>query len=143
MDAVTSIEGLRVLPLKVIKDDRGAVMHMLRSDSPLFKSFGEIYFSIVNPGITKGWKKHKVMEQNFVVPQGNMKFVFIDDRDSSTTKNNRLEITIGIDNYQLIQVPSNIWYSFSAVGTMPAMIANCATIPHDPNESETKPLDSF
>jgi dTDP-4-dehydrorhamnose 3,5-epimerase len=135
------IEGLFITPLKIIRDERGAVMHMLRSDSPHFKTFGEIYFSVVNPGVTKGWKRHKQMEQNFAVPQGNMKFVFIDHRENSSTKNAKLEIVIGSENYQLISVPPMIWYSFACVGNQSAMITNCASIPHDPNESETLPLD--
>lgn len=140
----TQIDGLIVTPLKIIKDERGAVMHMLRADSPLFKQFGEIYFSVVNPGVTKGWKRHKVMEQNFAVPMGNMKFIFVDKRENSPTKEAIQEITIGPENnYALIHVPAMIWYSFTATGTDTAMIANLASIPHDPSESETAPLEKF
>ena len=39
------IEGVKITPLKQIKDRRGKIMHMLRSDSPIFQNFGEIYFS--------------------------------------------------------------------------------------------------
>ena len=42
-----NIEGVQISPLKIISDERGSVMHMLRSDSQVFKKFGEIYFSTI------------------------------------------------------------------------------------------------
>lgn len=138
-----AIDGIKIIPLKIFKDERGAVMHMIRNDSPHFKQFGEIYFSLTNPGVIKGWKRHKIMEQNFVVPSGNMKFVFKDMRENSPSYNTSQEIIIGVDHYALIQVPAMIWYCFTPVGNESAMIANCATIPHDPSESEVCPLETF
>lgn len=135
------IEGVVIKPLKIFRDERGQVMHMLRCDDPLFKGFGEVYFSTVNVGVVKGWRKHKQMVQSYTIPQGNMKLVVYDDRPQSTTKGDIQEIIFGEDNYQLVQLPALVWYSFSPVGGKPAMIANCANIPHDPNESEQMKLD--
>ena len=42
-----NIEGIKITPLKIISDNRGSVMHMLRSDSDVFQKFGEIYFSTI------------------------------------------------------------------------------------------------
>ncbi len=134
------IHDIKIYPLKRLKDERGMVMHMLRNDSPAFKNFGEIYFSYVLSGVVKGWKKHKLMEQNFCVPVGQMQLVFFDDRKDSPTYGNVFELTCGDENYCLVQVPPMIWYSFKAVGNGPSMIANCATLPHDPSESMTTPL---
>ncbi len=110
-------------------------MHMLRKDSPAFKEFGEVYFSHVFNGVVKGWKKHKLMEQNFCVPVGQIQFVFYDDRQDSPSYGQLQEILCGEQNYCLVQVPPMIWYGFKAVGQGPGMIANCATLPHDPSES--------
>ena len=41
------IEGIKISPLKIISDNRGSVMHMLRNDSKVFEKFGEIYFSTI------------------------------------------------------------------------------------------------
>src|SRR5580698_7037148 len=130
------IEGITIKPLKIIRDERGQVMHMLRSDDPLFKGFGEVYFSVVNAGVVKGWKKHTKMVQSLAIPKGNMKLVIYDDRPDSSSKGEVQEIIIGEDNYQLVQLPPLVWYSFSPIGNFPAMIANCTNIPHDPQESE-------
>ena len=130
------IEGMNIKPLKIFRDARGQVMHMIRRDDPLFKGFGEIYFSVVNPGVVKGWKRHLKMVQSFAIPQGNMKLVIYDDRPDSSSKGEVQEIIFGEDNYQLVQLPALLWYSFSPVGDRAAMITNCASIPHDPKESE-------
>ncbi|MES3037933.1 MAG: dTDP-4-dehydrorhamnose 3,5-epimerase family protein [Bdellovibrionota bacterium] len=140
---VPLLDGVNLVPLKIIKDDRGMVMHMIRSDQPNFKKFGEIYFSVTNPGVTKGWKRHRIMEQNFAVPQGEMEFTLFDDRPASATQGKYQRVQLGLNNYQLLQVPPMIWYCFSTKGSESAMIANCATIPHDPSESETAPLEKF
>lgn len=129
------IEGVLIEPLKCIKDERGEVRHMLRRDAPFFKSFGEVYFSTVNPGYIKGWKMHLEMTQHFAVPVGNLKLVLYDGRDKSPTKGEVQEIEIGINHYRLVRVPPKILYSFSAIGKVPAMIANCVDMPHRPDES--------
>ena len=128
------IKDVHIEPLKIFTDENGKVMHMLRNDSSHYKKFGEIYFSIINPGVVKGWKKHLKMTQYFVVPVGNIKLVIYDKREDSPTIENIQEICFGINNYQMVIIPPLLWYSFKAVGKAPAMIANCTDIPHDPHE---------
>lgn len=48
------IEGLLVVPLRRIPDERGTVFHMLRSSDPHFRGFGEIYFSSIYRDAIKG-----------------------------------------------------------------------------------------
>ena len=67
------IEGVKVIPLRQIPDERGKIMHMLRADDPHFEKFGEIYFSVVFPGVVKGWHLHKEMTLNYAVVSGNIK----------------------------------------------------------------------
>lgn len=129
------IDGLIIEPLKKISDERGTVFHMLRKDNPLFTQFGEIYFSSINPGFIKGWKKHFKITQNFAVPVGNIKLVVYDDRENSPTYRQIEEIFTGIENYQLVQIPPLVWYSFKAEGVSPALIANCIDAPYDSQES--------
>jgi dTDP-4-dehydrorhamnose 3,5-epimerase len=128
------IEGVKVIPLEKIPDERGAVMHMLRRDDPNFIDFGEIYFSIVYPGVIKGWHLHKQMTLNYAVVQGMIKLVIFDGRDSSPTYGEIMELFIGDLNYYLVQIPPGIWNGFKGIGTGSAIVANCATLPHDPDE---------
>jgi dTDP-4-dehydrorhamnose 3,5-epimerase len=130
-----AIDGLIVTPLRQINDARGAVLHMLRSDAPEFTQFGECYFSEVMPGIVKGWKRHRKQTQHLAVPVGRIRFVAFDGNVVQVIELGRP------DAYVRLTVPPGIWYSFGCIGDSPALLANCADMPHDPGESEQKPLD--
>jgi len=135
------IDGVVITPLNQFADHRGKVMHMLRNDSSVFKSFGEIYFSTIIPGAVKAWHFHKRMILNYAVPYGKIKVVLYDDRPNSPTQKEIQEILLGEDHYQLVTIPPLIWNGFQCLGQNPAIVANCASIPHDPGESER--LDAF
>ena len=74
------------------------------------------------------------MTLNYAVPHGQIKFVLYDDRDNSLTKGEIQEVFLGPDNYCLVTVPKMVWNGFKGLGNEAAIVANCATIPHDPNE---------
>lgn len=128
------IDGVLITPLRQILDERGKVMHMLRRDAPHFQGFGEIYFSCVYPGAIKAWHLHRKMVLNYAVPQGRIKLVLYDDREGSSTRGEIQEIFLGIDQYCLVTIPPWVWNGFKGIGQETAIVANCATIPHDPDE---------
>lgn len=133
------IDGVVLTPLRQIFDERGKVMHMLREDSPVFSRFGEIYFSCTHPGAVKAWHLHKEMTLNYAVIHGEIKFVLFDDRVGSLTRGEVQELFISPENYQLVTVPPMIWNGFKSVGEKTAIVANCATLPHNPDEIERRP----
>jgi dTDP-4-dehydrorhamnose 3,5-epimerase len=128
------IQGVSIVPLLQIPDERGKVMHVLKSTDSHFIEFGEIYFSTVFPGAIKGWHIHSKMTINYAVPIGRVKLVLYDDRKSSPTQGQVQEIFIGPDNYVLVTVPPMVWNGFKGVGLVESLVANCASIPHDPTE---------
>jgi dTDP-4-dehydrorhamnose 3,5-epimerase len=139
---VTPIHDLRVTPLRRIPDERGAVLQMLREDDQGFERFGEIYFSLVYPDVVKGWHLHRRMTLNYAVPVGMVKLVCYDDRDGSPTKGAVQELFVGELNYVLVTIPPLIWNGFKGVGDRTALVANCATVAHDPEEIERRdPFD--
>jgi dTDP-4-dehydrorhamnose 3,5-epimerase len=135
------IEGVVISPRKIIPDERGRVMHMLKATDPEFEKFGEIYFSFVFPGVIKGWHLHREMIINYAVPVGMIKLVLFDDRKNSKTKGELMELYVGEGNHCLVKVPPFVWNGFKGVGATTAVVANCANIPHDPNEIER--MDPF
>lgn len=135
------IEGVVVSPRRIIPDERGKVVHMLKATDPEFERFGEIYFSFVYPGVIKGWHLHREMVIHYAVPVGQIKLVLFDDREGSKTRGELMEIFLGQDAHALVKVPVQVWNGFKGVGTVPAVVANCASIPHDPHEIER--LDPF
>jgi dTDP-4-dehydrorhamnose 3,5-epimerase len=135
------IDGVRVTPLRQIPDERGKVMHMLRVDDPHFERFGEIYFSTVYQGVIKGWHLHERMTINYAVPVGAIKLVLFDDREDSKTRGEVQELFVGDGNYFLVTVPPFVWNGFKGIAAPYSVVANCATIPHDP--AEMVRLDPF
>lgn len=128
------IEGVIITPLRKIPDERGSIMHMLRSDSPHFIKFGEIYFSTAYPGVIKGWHEHKKQIQNYAVVDGMIKLVLFDNRKNSKTYKSLQEIFIGDLNYSLVTIPIGIIMGYKCIGNKTSILANCSTIPHDPTE---------
>ncbi|MDD5165796.1 MAG: dTDP-4-dehydrorhamnose 3,5-epimerase family protein [Candidatus Omnitrophica bacterium] len=128
------IDGVIIKELKQISDERGKIMHMLRCDDKHFEKFGEIYFSVVYPGVVKGWHVHKKMTLNYAVVSGAIKLALYDSRPKSPTYKEIQEIFIGEDNYCLVRIPAGVTNGFKGIGTKPAIVANCATLPHDPQE---------
>jgi dTDP-4-dehydrorhamnose 3,5-epimerase len=129
------IDGVLVIPLKRIPDERGTVMHMLKRTDPHFIEFGEIYFSTIYPGVVKGWHKHAEMTLNYACVHGRIKLVLFDDRSGSATKGEIMEIFLGPDNHSLVQIPPGVWNGFKGLGSETAIVANCSTHPHDPSRS--------
>jgi dTDP-4-dehydrorhamnose 3,5-epimerase len=136
------ISGVEVTPLQQIHDERGAVMHMLREDSRVFQRFGEVYFSTVFPGVVKAWHQHKEMTLNYAVVAGEVKLVLFDERVESSTYGKVEEYFLSPQNYLLITVPPGVWNGFKGIGVSTAIVANCSTLPHSPDEILRKPADS-
>ncbi len=133
----SAIEGLTITELRQISDERGSALHMLRCDAPEFTRFGECYFSEILPGALKAWKRHRVQTQNLAVPAGRIRLVVFDDRASSSTKGKLQIFELGRpDAYLRIKIPPGLWYGFACISTVPALIVNCADIPHSPDENE-------
>ncbi len=128
------IEGVKITPLKQIKDERGKIMHMLRSDSPVFKSFGEVYFSTVKPKIIKAWHLHKEATLNYACIKGKVNLVLYDDRESSRTRGKYKSIILSPKEYSLITIPPLIWNGFKGLDKQESIIANCLDLPHNERE---------
>ena len=136
------IDGVVITALRQIVDERGKVMRMLRADDTDFEGFGEIYFSVVNPGVVKAWKKHHRMIQRFAVPVGKIKLVIYDDRQYSPTVGKFQTVEMGEDNYCLVRIPPQVFYGFQGISSSAALIANCTDRGHDPQEIERRePFD--
>ena len=89
-----NIEGIKITPLKIIKDHRGSVMHMLRNDSEVFEEFGEIYFSTILLNKIKAWHLHKEATLNYACISGKVKLVLYDERKTSKTFRTYQELII-------------------------------------------------
>ena len=133
-----NIEQIKITKLSEIKTNNGNVMHIMKKNDETFKSFGEAYFSWIEQNTIKGWKKHKRMTMNLVVPIGSVKFVFF---DPSLLKSK--VITIGEDYYSRITVPPDLWFGFKGIGNCSSLVLNIGSILHDSKEVERLSLDKI
>ena len=121
------IEGVSVKELKVISDDRGKLIEILRSDEPIFEKFGQAYITICKPRVVKGWHYHKVQTDHFVCLLGSAKVVLYDARKNSTTHGQINEFILSWDEQKLVKIPTYVYHGFTALGKQDAMILNIPT----------------
>lgn len=139
-ETISKIDGLTLEPRKIIADERGGVMHMVKA-SEIEGPIAEVYFSIIKPQVNKGWKRHKRMWQRYAVPVGEIEFKFIDERPGSTTFGSSFSTRVSRENHVLLTVPPGVWYSFQCVSDVEAIIVNAASLEHDSSEIETRSVD--
>ena len=128
------IDGCKLTPLCILPNEKGSVMHALRCTDEGFTAFGEAYFSSVKNGMVKGWKRHRRMTLQLVVPIGRIRFLLHDDRPGSPTCGQSDEVELSPENYQRLTVPPGIWLAFEGKSDGVNLLLNIADMPHDPAE---------
>lgn len=135
------IDGIVLTPLRTIDIPGGTILHGLRAGEPSYKGFGEAYFSSIDEGSSRDWKRHTKMTLNLVVPIGLITFTLFDERTSSPTRGRSNRFTLGPQvNYARLTVPPGVWMTFTGTGTGSSLLLNIADIEHDPSEAERLPL---
>ena len=137
------IEGVKVKNLKVIPDERGRLMEILRCDDPLFSGFGQVYITTAYPGVIKAWHRHTKQVDNFVIVKGMAKFVIYDTRNDSKTKGHINEFYVGDHNPQLIQVPPGVYHGFKAISAEEVIAMNIPTECYDHGEPDEQRVEPF
>jgi dTDP-4-dehydrorhamnose 3,5-epimerase len=132
-----SVDQIQVTPLKRIPVDGGDVLHAIKNGDLGYAGFGEAYFSIVELGTIKAWKRHLRMTLNLVVPVGQVIFVFVDEIGDYRLEN------VGPSRYVRLTVPPGIWFGFKGLSHPISMLMNIANIAHDPSEVERKGLSEI
>lgn len=138
------IQGVETHKLKLIPDERGFLLEILRSDDPLFQKFGQAYVSVVYPGVVKGWHYHKVQTDYIAVIRGMAKVVLFDRRETSPTHGEIREFFIGELNPTLIKIPPLVWHGMKGIGEKSAYFINCPTELYNydsPDEFRASPDD--
>ena len=133
------INGLKKIDIKIIKNEKGDILKFISSKNPYFKKFGEVYFSEIKKGQTKGWNLHTKFKCFISVLSGSVTFNFKDNRKKSKTYKLKMKVVLGKKNYGILLIPPNIWFSFKG-NTNNSIIANALNYPHDQLETKKKDL---
>ena len=121
------IQDVSTKNLRVIPDERGYLMEILRNDDPFFDKFGQVYMTTAYPGVVKGWHYHKLQTDYMTCIYGMIKLVLYDARDGSPTKEEHQEFFIGERNPMLVSIPPGILHGFKGIGDKTAIIVNTIT----------------
>ena len=136
------INNVLVTPLKIIPVKGGDVLHAMKSSDDGFVGFGEAYFSVIDYGVIKAWKRHKKMQVNFIVPRGRIRFVLCDNQDGRKV-NNYQEVILSLNNYSRLTIPPMIWFGFQGLDEESSLLLNLASLEHKINEVDSKATDEI
>ncbi len=136
------IAGVVVKPLKLLPDDRGFLMEMLRADEPAFEAFGQVYITGCKGGVAKGWHYHRLQTDHFTCVGGTALLVLYDGRDGSPTRGEVQEFILDAPPCRradpiLVKIPPLVVHGFAALDCDEARIINVPTLPYraaDPDE---------
>jgi len=135
------IEGVKTKKLKVIPDERGRLMEILRQDDDLFLKFGQVYMTTTYPGVVKAWHMHEKQTDNVACVQGMIKLVLYDSREDSPTFKEINQFYLGIHNPLLVQIPHGIYHGWMCLSEEEAVIINIPTEVYDYEHPDEKSLD--
>jgi dTDP-4-dehydrorhamnose 3,5-epimerase len=130
------IDGVVLKKLKMIPDERGRVMEMLRSDDDIFDKFGQAYVTTAYPGVVKAWHYHKIQDDYFVVVSGMMKVVLFDGRRNSPTEGLINEFFMGVYNPAILKIPRGVMHGFKCISSEESMVVNIPTEPYNHEEPD-------
>jgi dTDP-4-dehydrorhamnose 3,5-epimerase len=139
------IEGVRIKTLRVIPDERGRLMEILRNDEEHFQQFGQVYATTTYPNVVKAWHYHKIQTDNVTVVQGMLKLVLYDPREGSPTKGEVNEFFIGVHNPVLVQIPPQVYHGWMCISEQEAIAVNIPTAAYNrekPDEYRVHPHEN-
>jgi len=139
------IEGVRIKTLRVIPDERGRLMEILRRDDEIFTKFGQIYITTAYSGVIKAWHYHKIQTDNLTAVAGMAKVALYDARENSPTYKKAEEYFMGVHNPLLIQIPPMVYHGYKCISSEEAVVINCPTEPYNrttPDECRVDPFNN-
>ncbi|MDD5496628.1 MAG: dTDP-4-dehydrorhamnose 3,5-epimerase family protein [Candidatus Omnitrophica bacterium] len=137
------IEGVNVKRLKIIPDERGRLMEILRCDDGIYKSFGQVYMTTAKPGVVKAWHYHKRQDDYFTCVSGKMKLALYDAREASTTRGEVNEFVVSLDDPMLVVIPKGVYHGFKCVSDCEAVVINTPTLPYDRAKPDEYRVDAY
>lgn len=120
------IKGVATKKLRLIPDERGWLMEILRCDWDIFDRFGQVYVTTAYPNVVKAWHMHKKQADHMACIKGLIKLALCDGREDSPTKGEVNEFFIGERNPLLVKIPPGVWHGFKAVQEV-AFVVNVPT----------------
>lgn len=137
------IDGVQLKKLRIVSDERGRLMEILRCDDKFFQQFGQVYMTTAKPGIVKAWHYHKMQTDNFTCISGQMKLALYDARETSSTYLQVQDFIIDLDNPLLVQIPPYVYHGFKCISNKEAIVINTPTAAYNHNHPDEYRVDPY
>jgi dTDP-4-dehydrorhamnose 3,5-epimerase len=137
------IKGVKVKKLKIIPDERGRLMEILRSDDKIFKSFGQVYMTTAYPGVVKAWHYHEKQDDNFACVNGKIRLALYDSRKKSSTYKEVNEFILSTDEPILVTIPKMVYHGFKGIADCESIVINTPTLPYNSKKPDEARLDAY
>jgi dTDP-4-dehydrorhamnose 3,5-epimerase len=130
------IAGVVVKSLRVIPDDRGRLMEILRSDDELFSAFGQVYMTTTYPGVIKAWHMHKRQTDHMCAVTGMFRLALFDAREESPTQSTLQELYMGEHRPVLVRIPPGVYHGWRCVSDHEGVVVNVPDRPYQYSEPD-------
>ncbi|MCX5668076.1 MAG: dTDP-4-dehydrorhamnose 3,5-epimerase family protein [Candidatus Omnitrophica bacterium] len=137
------IKGVNVKKLKIIRDDRGRLMEILRSDDKVFKKFGQVYMTTAYPGVVKAWHFHQKQNDNFACVHGKIRLALYDARKNSPTYREVNEFILSTDDPILVTIPKMVYHGFKGIADCESIVINTPTLPYNYKKPDEERIDAY
>lgn len=137
------IEGVKVKKLKLIPDERGKLMEILRRDDEIFKKFGQVYMTTAYPGVVKAWHYHKKQTDSFACVHGKIVLALYDARPKSKTFKEINEFILSLDEPIVVQIPPLVYHGFKCISDIESIVINTISHPYNPKKPDEYRVDAY
>ena len=137
------IEGVKIKKLKIIPDERGRLMEILRNDDDIFIEFGQLYMTTAKPGVVKAWHWHRLQTDSFTCISGKMRLALYDARKDSSTYGQTQEFEISLEGPILVQIPPDVYHGFKCISKEEAIVINTVTKPYNYDNPDEHRIDAY
>jgi dTDP-4-dehydrorhamnose 3,5-epimerase len=141
-EVASPIEGVRLVRLQPIADDRGGLTELIDLESDFWSEpIVDAYRITIRPGRIKGWGMHKLQADRYFVSSPNLRVVLFDGRTASPTFGSLKQFHFGPGEEALLRIPPGVWHADQNYGDEDAAIINFPTRPYDPSNPDKFRID--
>ena len=137
------IDGVKVKKLRLIPDERGRLMEILRNDDEIFERFGQVYMTTAYPEVVKAWHYHRKQDDHFACISGRIKLALYDSRENSPTKGEVNQFIMDTENPIVVKIPKLVYHGFKCISNYEALVINVPTQPYNRENPDEFRIDAY
>lgn len=119
------MNGVIIKNIPKYEDERGFLAELFRSDELNNYVPSMAYLSATKPNVVRGPHEHKYQSDCFAfIGPGSFMLYLWDRREDSSTKGEKIEIEVGINNPSVVIVPPGVVHGYKCISYVDALSLN-------------------